>query len=119
MKTRLARALSVASYLALIAWVMLWIVFVGEVERRHISPLLLMFVTPLLLPLRGVLAGRDKAMIWGALVSLAYAVHGGVVLWSGSGAGRWPGGVEAGLSLVYLFSASLFVRWRAMQTAAA
>ena len=62
MKTDVARALALASYLGLIALVMLWIVFLGEVAREHISLWLLLFVTPLLLPLRGVLAGRDKAL---------------------------------------------------------
>lgn len=112
MKTGAARSASLACYLGLIAWVMAWIVFLGDVEREHISVFLLLFVSPLLLPLRGVLAGRDKALIWGALVGLPYAVHGGVVAWSQPGQ-RWLGLIEAGLSIVYLVSASLFIRWRA------
>lgn len=113
MKTRAARLLSLATYLGLIAWVMTWIVFLGGVAREHISIWLLLFVTPLLVPLRGVLAGRDKALIWGALVGLLYLVHGGVIAWSDP-AQRWLGLVEAGLALVYLLSASLFIRWRAL-----
>lgn len=113
MKTRAARALSLATYLGLIGLVMTWIVFLGGVAREHISIWLLLFVTPLLLPLRGVLAGRDKALIWAALIGLLYLVHGGVVAWSDP-AQRWLGMVEAGLALVYLLSASLFIRWRAL-----
>jgi uncharacterized membrane protein len=108
-----ARAVSLVAYLGLIAWVMLWIVFLGEVGEQQISLWLLLFVPPLLLPLRGVLAGRDRALIWGTLVSLGYFVHGGVVAWS-EPAQRWLGVVEAALSLAYLVSASLFVRWRAL-----
>ncbi len=114
MRTRLARALSLASYLGLIAWVMLWIVFLGEVAREHISPWLLLFVTPLLLPLRGVLGGRHKALVWGLLISLLYALHGGVVAWADAEQ-RWLGLIEAGLSLTYLFSTSFFIRWRATE----
>ncbi len=116
MKIRAARSLSVASYLGLIAWVMAWIILLGEVAPEHISIWLLLFVSPLLLPLRGVLAGRDKALVWGALVSLLYAVHGGVVAWSDPDQ-RWLGLVEAGLSLTYLVSASYFNRWRAIANA--
>ncbi len=112
MRVQAARALSLTGYLGLIGWVMLWIMFLGEVAREHISILLILCVAPLLLPLRGVLAGRDKALIWGALISLWYAVHGGVVAWSEPGR-RWLGLIEAGLALGYLFSASLFIRWRA------
>lgn len=112
MKTDVARVLALASYLGLIALVMLWIVFLGEVVRELISLWLLLFVTPLLLPLRGVLAGRDKALIWGTLVSLLYLVHGGMTAWA-EPAQRWLGLLELVLSLTYLISASLYVRWRA------
>jgi uncharacterized membrane protein len=115
-KIRAARLISLASYLGLIAWVMAWILFLGEVAREHISLLLLLFVTPMLLPLRGVLAGRDKALIWGTLVGLPYLVHGGVVAWSDPGQ-RWLGLIEMGLSLAFLFSASYFIRWRALADA--
>lgn len=117
MKTAVARWLSLATYLGLIAWVMLWITLLGDVAREHISMLLLVAVTPLLLPLRGILAGRDKALVWGALVALLYSIHGGMEAWSDAQQ-RWLGLIELGLSLVYLVSASLFVRWRAEAAAA-
>jgi uncharacterized membrane protein len=112
MKTRIARGLSLCCYLGLIGFVMLWIITLGEVAREHISIWLLLFVTPLLLPLRGVLAGRDKALIWGTLVVLIYFVHGGVVAWSDPQQ-RALGLIESALALTYLISASFFVRWRA------
>ena len=60
MKTGLARGLSLAAYLGLFAWVMLWIIVLGDVAREHVSMWLLFFAGPLLLPLRGVLRGNDK-----------------------------------------------------------
>jgi uncharacterized membrane protein len=112
MKIRVARWLSLGSYLGLVVWLMLWVIAVGDFARDHISLMLLILVTPLLLPLRGVLAGRDKALIWGTLVSLIYLVHGGMIAWSDP-AHRWAGLFELTLSLTYLVSASYFVRWRA------
>jgi uncharacterized membrane protein len=112
-RIRSARLVSLASYLGLIAWSMAWITLLGNVAREHISIWLLLFVGPLLLPLRGVLAGRDKALIWGALVGLLYLLHGGTAAWSDPGQ-RWLGLIEAALSLIYLVSASYFIRWRAI-----
>jgi uncharacterized membrane protein len=112
MRITVTRWLSLLSYLGLIAFMMLWIVMLGDVANEHKSLWLLLFVTPLLLPLRGVLAGRDKALIWGTLVILLYAVHGGMVAWSEPD-NRWLGLLEVTLSLTFLVSASLFVRWRA------
>jgi len=116
-RTHAARWLSLVSYLGLIAWVMAWIILLGDVAREHKSLWLLLFVSPLLLPLRGVLAGRDKALIWGTLVSLLYTVHGGMVAWAEPD-NRWFGLIEVSLSLGYLISASYFIRWRAIANAA-
>lgn len=116
MKITVSRWLSLLSYLGLIGLVMLWIIVLGDVAEQYVSLWLLLFVTPLLVPLRGVLAGRDKALIWGTLVILPYAVHGGMVAWSEPD-NRWLGLLEAALGLIYLVSASLFVRWRADATA--
>jgi uncharacterized membrane protein len=112
MRIQITRWLALGSYLGLIGWLMLWIMALGDFAREHISLLLLLLVTPLLLPLRGVLAGRDKALVWGTLVSLIYLVHGGMIAWSDP-AQRWAGLIELTLSIVYLVSASYFVRWRA------
>ena len=116
MKIRAAQSISIASYLGLIGWMMLWIMLLGGHARDHISLLLLLLVTPLLLPLRGVLAGRDKALIWGALVSLIYLVHGGMLAWSDVER-PWFGLLELGLSIVFVISASFFIRWRATDAA--
>lgn len=113
MKTSVARATAQGTYLGLIGWLMAWVVFLGEVANQYISLFLILFVTPLLIPLRGVLAARDKPMIWGALLALPYSVHGGMVVWGG-GDKAWLGWVEAVLSLGYVISASYFIRWRAM-----
>lgn len=112
MKTRIARWLSLTTYIGLIAWVMAWIITLGDVDEQYISIWLLLFVTPLLIPLRGVLAARDKTLVWAVLVALLYALHGCMVVWTDE-AQRMLGLVEAALSLGFLFSASYFIRWRA------
>ncbi len=113
MKITATRVLALATYLGLIGWVMAWIIFLGNTADKHVSLFLVLFVTPLLIPLRGVLAGRNKAMIWGTLLALPYSVHGGMVIWLGEG-DVWLGWVEVLLSLGYVISASYFVRWRAV-----
>lgn len=113
MEIALTRGVAIASYLGLIGLVMAWVVFLGNLADKYISLYLLLFAGPLLIPLRGILATRDKPLIWGALIALPYAVHGGMVVW-GDGDDRWLGAAEAGLALLYLISASYFIRWRAM-----
>jgi uncharacterized membrane protein len=108
----MTRALSLGSYLGLIGWMMAWIVWLSDTPRDHISFSLIILVTPLLLPLRGVLAGRDRAIVWGTLVSLIYVVHGGMLAWVDA-AQRPFGLFEVGLATLFIVSGSFFVRWRA------
>lgn len=118
MRVPASRLLAQACYLGLVLWLMLWITGLGQVASEHVSLLLLFGVGPLLLPLPGVLAARDRPLVVGALLSLAYLLHGAMVAWTG-GDRAWLGLVESALALLYLVSASLFVRWRAQAAAAA
>jgi uncharacterized membrane protein len=113
MKARVARLLSLGSYLGLIAFGMLWAIRLGELPRNQISITLLLLVLPLLIPLRGILHARHKPLVWGMLVALLPLLHGGVLLW----AEAWPkaawGGLELLLAVTYITLGSFFIRWRA------
>ncbi len=113
MKTRLARAVSLGSYLGLIGLTMLWAIRLGGLPRNQISMTLLLLVLPLLIPLRGILHARHKALVWGMLVALIPLLHGGVTLW----AEQWPkagwAGLELLLAILYIMLGSFFIRWRA------
>lgn len=116
-KTNAARILSLAAYLGLLGFVLAWSILLGDLPGNQISLTLLVLGVPLLLPLRGILHGRDRSIIWGTLVSLLYLVHGGIVWWSEPAHAHW-GVLEMFLSLLFVFSASFFIRWRAEQAAA-
>lgn len=112
MKVTLTRWLSLCSYLGLIAFGMAWAISLGEFKPNQVSFMLVVMVLPLLFPLRGILHGRDKAIVWGTLISLLYIVHGGMGWWSESHLWVW-GMLETLLAVTYLFTASFFIRWRA------
>ncbi len=75
-----------------------------------------LFALPLVLPLRGMLANRPKAYVWGALIALLYLLHGLVTLISSPGE-QALGVVEAVLATALLLGASLHARWLALQQA--
>ena len=106
-----SRWLSVGSYLGLIAFGMAWALFLGDVPQQQIS-LTLLYYAPLLLPLRGILHGRDRSILWGALISLLYVLHGGQIWWADENHWHW-GALETVLALVSTASSSFFIRWRA------
>jgi len=110
-KVAVARTLSLGSYLGLIAFGMAWAIVLGDIPRQQIS-LSLLFYAPLLLPLRGILHGRDRSILWGALICLLYVLHGGQVWWADPVLWYW-GALETVLAVVSMIFASFFIRWRA------
>jgi len=112
MRTRLARVVSLGSYLGLIGLGMAWAIHLGGLPRSQISLTLLFLVLPLLLPLRGVLHARPRALVWGMLAALIPILHGGVIAW----AETWPksgwGGLELFLAVSYIVTGSFFIRWQ-------
>lgn len=114
MKIQVSHWLYLGSYLSLTVFMMLWAITLSGLPEERISIALILFIPPLLLPLRGVLAGNDKALIWGSLVSLIYLVHGGMTMWTD--AMRWGWGLlELLLALTFLVSSSFNIRWRAAE----
>lgn len=116
-KVVITRWLSLISYLGLFTLNMLWLTWLGDVPKHFISLYLLFLVGPMLLPLRGILRGEDKALIWGSLICLLYAVYGGMT-WYGINDNNLLGAIETIFAVTYIFSASFFTRWRAEQNAA-
>ncbi len=109
-----ARALSLACYLGMIAFGMAWAIRLGELPRNQVSITLLVLVAPLLIPLRGILHGRNRAMIWGSLAALIPLLHGGTIGWSADWPARGWGWLEFGLAVVYIVTSSYFIRWRVL-----
>jgi uncharacterized membrane protein len=110
-KVEFMRKLSLGSYLGLIAFGMAWAIWLGDIPRNQIS-FSLLFFAPLLLPLRGILHGRDRSVLWGALISLLYVLHGGQVWWADPEHWHW-GALETLLAVLSMVSGSYFIRWRA------
>lgn len=110
-KVALARAISLVCYLGLIAFGLLWVITLGDVPPQQKSIQLIAYA-PLLLPLRGILHGRDKAIVWGVLVSLLYMVDGGMLWWADKQHWHW-GALELSMAVGFLLFGSFFIRWRA------
>lgn len=112
MRLALARWLSLAGVLGLIALSLAWHAWLAPPRYFPISLVILVTTVPLLLPLRGVLHERPRSHLWAAFASLLYFTHG-VGEAVANPAQRWLGLAEIGLSLVLFLAASLYARWGA------
>lgn len=113
MKVRIARLISLTAYLGMIAFGMAWAIHLGNLPPERISITLLLLVLPLLLPLRGILHARHKALVLGMLAALIPLLHGGVIAWAEKLPVAAWGALELILAICYIVFGSFFIRWRA------
>ena len=106
-----ARGLAAGTWLALLAWFWVWLAVLPEPAGKQ-SPALALAVTLLMiLPLRGVVAGTPRSLIWAAYLALLWFMFGVVELWSAAGE-FWSAGLTVALSVLYLVAAAYLTRRR-------
>ncbi|HLV48414.1 MAG TPA: DUF2069 domain-containing protein [Aliidiomarina sp.] len=70
------RKLTLISYLPLLVFVVLWQTVFAPSELLSLPLALIMFVLPLLLPLRGILMGNPYTHAWANFILMLYFLHG-------------------------------------------
>ena len=100
---------AVASYLGVMALLVLWITWLSPPRPEFISLALIALLGPLLFPLRGLLHARRYTMAWSTMLILLYFVHG-VASMASPGPGRWLGLLEVVLVVIYFTTCILYIR---------
>ena len=101
---------ALTGYFGLFALLMLWNTVLAPSSRFPVALMLLITVTPLLLPLRGFLNRNSQSCAWIAYISLAYFVHGSVETYVNANGRLYPS-LEIIFSLMLFFGATLYVRF--------
>jgi uncharacterized membrane protein len=92
------------------------LIFLGLAWETALAPLrpggslLVLKVTPLLLPLLGILRGRIYTYRWSSMLILLYFVEGIVRSWTDRGTAQRLALVETALSVIFFLSAIWWVR---------
>jgi uncharacterized membrane protein len=97
-----------ASLIALIFLCLAWELWLAPL--RPGGSWLVLKVLPLLLPLRGILAGRRYTFQWASLFIWVYFTEGVVRAWSDTGTARHLAWLEILLSLAFFISAASYAR---------
>jgi len=103
-------SVGLTGYFGLFALLMLWNTVLAPSSSFPVALMLLITVTPLLLPLRGLLNRNPKSCAWMAYISLAYFIHGSVETYVNASGRLYPL-LEVMLSLMLFFGTTLYVRF--------
>jgi len=101
---------ALAGFFGLFALLMLWNTVLAPSTRFPVALVLLVAVTPLLLPMRGLLDRNPRSCAWAAYVSLIYFIHGSAEAYVNV-AERLYASLEIMLSLMLFFGAAFYVRF--------
>lgn len=105
-----AHIVALTGFFGLFILLMLWHTLLVPPAKFPVALILLFTVTPLLLPMRGFLAGKPRSCAWMAYISLIYFIHGAIETWSNP-AERLYAALELIFSLMLFFGAIGYVRW--------
>lgn len=78
---RLFHALALTGYLGTFVLLMAWYAWLAPSTHFPVALVLLLLVTPLLFPLRGLLHARRYTVAWSCFLSLLYFTHGVIEAW--------------------------------------
>lgn len=101
---------ALAGFFGLFVLLMLWHTVLAPPVRFPVALILLITVTPLLLPMRGLLSGKPKSCAWAAYISMLYFVHGSIETYSNPDE-RYYAALEVVFSLMLFLGAIGYVRW--------
>ncbi|MGR9015046.1 MAG: DUF2069 domain-containing protein [Gammaproteobacteria bacterium] len=105
---------ALTGFFGLFALLMLWNTVLAPSTRLPVALVLLIAVTPLLLPMRGLLDRKPRSCAWAAYVSLIYFLHGTAEAYVNADE-RLYASLEILLSLMLFFGTTLYIRFAEKQ----
>ena len=109
--TRFFRLLALGSYLGLLGWVVLWHFVLTREGQYSALFLLLMWVLPLLLPLKGLIQARPYTHAWANFILMFYLLHGLTGIYALEQE-TWFAAIETLLACLAFIGCSFFARLR-------
>lgn len=101
---------ALTGFFGLFVLLMLWNTILVPSTHFPIALVLLAAITPLLLPMRGLLDRKPRSCAWAAYVSLIYFIHGSAEAYVNVNE-RLYASLEITLSLMLFFGAAFYVRF--------
>ena len=113
-KSTFCYGLTVVSHLGLLALLIVWNVWLYPPTIFPVAAVLLFYIGPLLIPLRGILHGRLYTHAWTHFLALFYFTVG-VMIAAANIEERWYAIAQVVLSITLFMGSMMFVRFRARE----
>ncbi|TQF70392.1 DUF2069 domain-containing protein [Pseudoalteromonas luteoviolacea] len=101
-KTKLFYKLALFGYVGLLVLMPLWLFVISPREGHSLGFMFVVYILPLLLPLRGIIKDKPYTFAWANFIVLIYFIHGFTLLWIATDELIW-------VLLELLFSTCMFI----------
>ncbi|MGF1872496.1 DUF2069 domain-containing protein [Photobacterium indicum] len=112
--TKNLRYFALIANLSLILWVGLWQSTISPHPHLNNYVIAVMWIIPMLLPLKGILEGKPYTHAWANFILMFYFLHALTILWVDDGE-RWLALVELVITFSAFVANILFARVRAKE----
>lgn len=112
--TKNLRYFALIANLSLILWVGLWQSTISPHPHLNNYVIAVMWIIPMLLPLKGILEGKAYTHAWANFILMFYFLHALTILWVDDGE-RWLALVELVITSCTFIANILFARVRAKE----
>jgi uncharacterized membrane protein len=112
--TNTYKKLALTGYFSLLMFMPLWLLVLNP--SQGLSPWLstFMFILPLLLPLKGILAGNPYTFAWANFVLMLYFLHSLTTLWVSADDRIWAG-LELLFACMMFYGGTFYAKYRGQE----
>lgn len=108
------RKIALISYFSLLIYMPLWLIVLSPSSGLSPTLTIVMFVVPLLLPIRGILSGNPYTYAWTNFIVMIYFLHSLTTLWVAPEDRLWAS-IELILASALFFAATYYAKYKGQE----
>jgi len=108
------RKIALISYFSLLIYMPLWLIVLSPSSGLSPTLTIVMFVVPLLLPIRGILSGNPYTYAWTNFIVMIYFLHSLTTLWVAPEDRLWAA-IELILASALFFAATYYAKYKGQE----
>ena len=108
------RKIALISYFSLLIYMPLWLIILSPSSGLSPTLTIVMFVVPLLLPIRGILSGNPYTYAWTNFIVMIYFLHSLTTLWVAPEDRLWAA-IELILASALFFAATYYAKYKGQE----
>jgi uncharacterized membrane protein len=112
--TTTLKQITLFGYFSLLFYMPFWLVFMSDDTALSVPLTLVMFVLPLLFPLKGLVQGNPYTFAWSSFIVMIYFLHSLTTLWVSADEKLWALG-ELFFATVMFLGGSYYAKYRGQE----